>query len=951
MAIWSTNSNAQAPHYKLHEVGEPYKDAQITLVYQARNGFLWFGSNRGLFQYDGFSFKAYLAPDSLSSNQVSAVFEDSNEVLWVGYTDGSIFYIESFLELEPWQIEEGWPQAPITGFEEDQDHSLWIATYGEGVYCFQNHHLYNFNLDDGLLGDDIYAMIKVGESKMWVGTDGGISICQLTEGVKKMEQITREDGLPDDIIRTFVQDKKGNLWIGTYDEGLCYLELKENRIHHLFDKWSYGPISALEIFEEKEVWIGTEGKGVLRYNLRDSSLQDINDLNGQTASKVHDLHRDQEGNIWILDNLYGIRSANRQFEFVEEKLENVQAVLVDHLGDLWMGTQQGLFHFEKKEDGTTFFRPYLPALKLNAISLFEDDFQNLWIGTFGEGLYCYHPVSKKLKRFTEKDGLTNGSILSIDGMDGQVWLATLGGVTEIDASQNVLEQNHLTSKNFNLEGGLGTNFIYKVFVDSQGRTWFGTDGKGISVLDQGRIINYTSADSLPIKAVYSITEDLRGHIWFSTAKEGIYEFDGKKISPLPVNEGLRNLSITSLITDTNGNILIVHPSGIDVLNPITKQLNYYDEAVGIKDLDPHLNVVCEDLFNNIWIGAKNGVMRYTVLKENLRSTPKIQLNSLSVFLESVDYKQRNRFSNNENNLIFDYVGLWYTDPASVKYKYMLEGFDIDWIESRDQQATYSNLPPGRYAMKITSTGNHTFENEPFVYEFIIKTPLWQKGWFIGLITLSVSVLTFLGIRQRERRIQRESLLKKEKVESQFEALKSQINPHFLFNSFNTLITIIEENPEVAVSYVEKLSDFYRSILQYRKQDVINLQEEIELVNHYAFLLEKRYGSNLTLEVYKHKEISTCYIAPLTLQILVENAIKHNVISKIKPLKIKIVMRTEGFIEVSNNLQKKLTPENSTGFGLQSIVNRYALLTDKKVRIEETATEFKVHIPVIKNKHL
>lgn len=949
--LLSILSTAQVPHYTFHEIGEAHQRAQFTMVYQTTDGFLWFGSDQGLFQYDGFSFKPYLVPDSLSNNEVSAIYEDARGGLWVGYQDGAIFHAGSSRQLKPWIIEEGWPKVPVTAFREGDDQVFWFSTYGEGIYYYQNQHLYNINTDDGLLGDDIYTMIKVDKNQMWVGTDGGISICALKNGKKTLEHITREEGLPDDIVRTMLPDSQGNLWVGTYDRGFCYLDVQTRDVHVPVAPWPYGPVSSLEIFDGREVWVGTEAEGVLRYCLQDSSLQILEREDQRRGSKIHDLHKDQEGNIWVLDNMEGIRSANRRFEFIKKTLQNLQAVLVDHGGQLWLGTQRGLFTLEKEDANQTIFKPHLEGTPLNIISLFEDQFQNLWIGTFGNGLFCYHPSSQQLKQFTEKDGLTNSSILSIDGVNGKVWLATLGGVTEIDSEENILLQNQLATKNYNLEGGLGTNFIYKVFVDSQGRTWFGTDGKGISVLENGTIINYTvAADSLPIRAVYSITEDHRGHIWFSTAKEGLYEFDGKQFLPLGLEHGLRNLSISSLITDSKGNILIIHPSGIDLLDPKTRHLIYFDEAVGISDIDPHLNVVCQGTPGDIWIGARNGVMRYSVLYEALQTTPKVQLRGLSVFLAPVDFQEKNQFAYNENNLIFDYVGLWYTDPASVKYKYILQGFDLDWIESRDQQVTYSNLPPGDYAFKLTTVGNIASEKADYVYEFKVKRPFWQQWWFIIPVVLGGSLLIFWFIQQRERRIQRETLLKKEKVESQFEALKSQINPHFLFNSFNTLITIIEENPEVAVAYVEKLSDFYRSIIQYRKKDVIALQEEIELVNHYAFLLEKRYGSNLSLVIHAETDTINGLVAPLTLQILVENAIKHNVISKSKPLNIDIAIE-KAFIKVSNNLQKKWTTVPSTGFGLQSIVNRYALLTDKKVKIEETETAFNVWVPLIKNEKL
>jgi LytS/YehU family sensor histidine kinase len=204
------------------------------------------------------------------------------------------------------------------------------------------------------------------------------------------------------------------------------------------------------------------------------------------------------------------------------------------------------------------------------------------------------------------------------------------------------------------------------------------------------------------------------------------------------------------------------------------------------------------------------------------------------------------------------------------------------------------------------------------------------------------------VKAREKRSERQALHKRDIIESQLSALKAQINPHFLFNSFNTLITIIDENPmrtEVAVEYVEKLSDFYRSILQYREQESISLEEEWELVHNYIYLLEKRYGHNLRLHIAPPP--ADGFILPLTLQMLVENAVKHNIISEKYPLDLYITADQDGYITVRNNLQPKSRPEPSTQFGLDSIVRRYQLLTDRKVIIEKHQQSFIVRIPVIK----
>ncbi|MCB0619075.1 MAG: hypothetical protein KDC41_10310, partial [Saprospiraceae bacterium] len=152
------------------------------------------------------------------------------------------------------------------------------------------------------------------------------------------------------------------------------------------------------------------------------------------------------------------------------------------------------------------------------------------------------------------------------------------------------------------------------------------------------------------------------------------------------------------------------------------------------------------------------------------------------FLEPIDFRRVSDFSHRQNSLVFDYVGLWYTDPSTVKYRYMLDGYDQRWIYSRDRLATYSNVPPGSYVFRVTSTENEAFDQEPIVeYAFTIHKPFWLQWWFILLCTAFGFSQVYLFLKLRDERMQREALLKKEKIESQFEALKSQINPHFLFN--------------------------------------------------------------------------------------------------------------------------------------------------------------------------
>ena len=173
-------------------------------------------------------------------------------------------------------------------------------------------------------------------------------------------------------------------------------------------------------------------------------------------------------------------------------------------------------------------------------------------------------------------------------------------------------------------------------------------------------------------------------------------------------------------------------------------------------------------------------------------------------------------------------------------------------------------------------------------------------------------------------------------------------PHFLFNSFNTLISTIEDDPEMAVGYVEQLSVFFRNIVNYRDKDIISLGEEIGVVQTYFYLQQKRYGDNLKLHIDVPDEIKrNTFIHPLTLQLLVENAIKHNAISRETQLEIQLLVENDNQLIIRNNINPKISREAGSGMGLQNIVNRYNLLSGEPVKVKNEGNYFTVILPILK----
>lgn len=189
------------------------------------------------------------------------------------------------------------------------------------------------------------------------------------------------------------------------------------------------------------------------------------------------------------------------------------------------------------------------------------------------------------------------------------------------------------------------------------------------------------------------------------------------------------------------------------------------------------------------------------------------------------------------------------------------------------------------------------------------------------------------------------LLKREGLRAELNALKTQVNPHFLFNNLNTLCAIIPEDSEKAVQFVEQLSKVYRYILEVRDEKSISLAEELKILNAYAFLLSTRFGKSFQLTVDMPDNSGDTHVIPFCLQLLVENALKHNIASQQQPLHITVTTDGNQLI-IQNNLQKKQQVEHSTGIGLSNIKNRYRLLTDRQVTVSETPQYFTVVLPLI-----
>jgi len=216
-----------------------------------------------------------------------------------------------------------------------------------------------------------------------------------------------------------------------------------------------------------------------------------------------------------------------------------------------------------------------------------------------------------------------------------------------------------------------------------------------------------------------------------------------------------------------------------------------------------------------------------------------------------------------------------------------------------------------------------------------------------LISLGISLIFYAFYYYRYRQ---ETKVKEQKIiagtaSAKFDALKNQLDPHFLFNSLNVLTSLIEEDPYQAQKFTTSLSKVYRYVLEQKNKDLVTVDEELQFAKTYVRLLKMRFEDSIVFEIPEKSENPEAKIVPLSLQLLLENAVKHNVVTSERPLHIK-VFEEGGMLHVTNNLQEKQVVRKSTGVGLQNIQQRYAILTNKQVQIDKTASEFSIQLPLL-----
>jgi len=926
--------HAQEPLRRNFWLNESNTDVNVSTILQDTAGYLWVGADDGLYRFNGRSFaKLY---DTVTSAVTALTNYNGN--IYVGYGNGCIGIVNHD-SVAIMAIGHEAPKSAVRDMYAGMEGLLWACTE-KGVFAILNNYGVVLNTANGLSDNFTYSLIAT-RHKILAGTDQGINTISLKNGKPRIWVHTSAEGLPDNIIKVIRAGQDQNsFWIGTQDGGVALWS--KSRIQLYKGDWKWGEVNDIIALPGNRAWVATQ-TGYLLEVRADSDLHVIPYL--LSDCKLNKIQLTRTGNIWCATNkgLSVITADYISAVKVEAPylMDSLGAIAADGSGNLWFTKNADLFRISLHD---SLHRPQHILKAAERITCLYADSRNiLWIGTLGKGAWYVKPGGSATA-VRGIDVLDNGSILSITGSGDNIWIAGLNGVEEIAYNNgNISALHHYTKLS-----GIGSDYVYQLYKDRSGHIWMATDGAGISMFDGENFHNWDSTSGFKSKVVYSVTQDASGYIWAATLDSGLYRYDGNSWQQFAKNSGLRDLNISSVTANAAGQVVIVHRKGIDEWYTRAGDFRHFNSrtGLGIDSITNVLNCTAVDREGNVYLPYDKGFLVFRNSYGPVDFTPKINITDVRVLFKSV-ISGDNNFSYNAHDVTISFDGISFTYVEQMNYRYMLEGYKNTWIYTHDNEATFLELPAGEYKFRVQAALKNSFDkyNEADYY-FTIAAPFWKRPWFISLCLLTILALTYLYINMRERNLRKMAQLHEERMMFEYEHLKSQVNPHFLFNSLNTLASLIEEDPGTAIDYTVHLSDLYRKILTLRNKDLVTLGEEIEILDAYIYIQQSRFGNALGVNIkIPEALLKTKKIVPLSLQLLVENAIKHNVVSKDTPLIINITANDEE-IRVANTLMPKYSKEKGSGLGLINIYKRYRLLTKRNMAYGPDNNEYVVKLPLL-----
>jgi ligand-binding sensor domain-containing protein len=943
-------------------------------IAQDASGFMWFGTQDGLNRYDGKEFKVYLPKNgrgqNLPSNLIASLFFDQTiQLLWVGTSRGVCIYdpkkdsILNITRLFPFAHPlESVNVKRIISFKKGE---YWIVTFSNGLISIntdQKKVSYYFNdlsnekkvsgiilhqnrlvvallqqlyelvphqggyLPQSLLGNGVFPEIKElhsSDSSLWLGTlsTGFITINRLYSSNPIVKASEPQAGG----INAFITDQSGNLWMGTRGKGVLLYGLANNEVRYTpnekYNTRSLGKNFVLALFRDRQgiIWVGLSGGGVAKFD--------------PLRHQFNTVSNEPNNNYSLPDNMV----------FCLQSSAN---------GNYYVGTQNsGLAEWNPATDNfTTFPGSSRFGSVNNTIYDMEEDSQgNIWVAGWG-GLMQLNSKTKQLRYDNESTELAAKKIYAVHKLNSADSLVVAG--------ENGLAFFSLKDRKWKSWSGTGhsKNFSGRhIFEDSTGIVWICTVGEGLLRYD------HRSNDLQAVTSIQTYSFNVRhlyqkeGRFWLATDNGiVIYDYLSNRVEKQFVLSDNNQSGVCYAISeDDNGFMWVSSNTGLYRIHPGTLQTVNYDIDNGLNFLEFNTACVLKEKNGTLLFGGVGGITRFNPLslKQNLFS-PRPLITALYIndtawtTVTSIPTVKDIKLSYKQNFVTIYFSATNFSNQNKTSFTYRLKGLNDEWISNGNRNfVNYTALQPGSYVFELKSANSDGKSCEGITQlNLYITPPLWQTWWLRGIALLVIAAIVLFFIKRTMYNIRKEASLNQKIAESEMTALRAQMNPHFIFNSLNSINSFIVENKtHLASDYLTKFSRLMRLILDNSKNESITLEKEMETLKLYLLMESIRFDKKFDYTIFIEPGIDQeqVRVPPMIIQPYVENSIWHGLLHKKEKGKVmvqikKIAVGLEISIEdngIGRERAVALKSKNSharKSYGMQITNERVSQLNEKNV---------------------
>ena len=994
LLFYVTYSFCQSSPYVFNHLTEKegLSDNIINCFLKDSRGILWIGTYNGFNRFDGsnfYNYKKRKGPNSMLNEVVHSLCEDKKGNIW-GSTDNGVFCYQPGSDV--------FSNYPIRSMGTGNNFYNIVCDKNGDIWTAGDWSVFRFNSNKGSFDETIkltehkdslsfYKIRKNGlltdpsGNGIWIATRFGLMYYDIPKNSIQNFKTNPEDSLfIRESVSALSKSNSGNFWFFNYarKEAISF-DPATRKILQRINISSVLPFAdAATLFEDKNkrLWLSSLTFEMLVIGIIDRKIYKLehkpDDQRTIAAKFFWSAFQDDDGTIWLGThggisrcnperiNYNHLRLPEKIKELTETSIQVVEEDPIDK--SFWMVTGSSvLIHYNPLNEKYEAYnlkeaesnREGLKPGGCNAIRFYR---QNIIIST-ASGAWQFNRNSRKISAFDFLPSEYKSFRCTDLVFDGD-------SVIYFTDSKQLLYWNCITGNAQIIQFQAPSSVriaISRLLLTPDHKLWMVAANDHIGCLDNQKkltSVRIVKTEKGEAGIVASIDADSAGNIWAFNRGAGLYRYNPntKEVKLWDGTDGLTGNRIRTGKIDNSGRVWTVLYNKVSVYIPSINRFSNFKIPYSESNQN-YYNHISKRFNGNIFGTINNEIVEF--FPERLFAIPSVrkpQISQLNVAGKEVQilFNDKIELNPKENTVRFRFGIIADNEIFPYDLEYKLDDAETNWtVSGENHEAIYNNLPPGDYTFRVRATGkNKAWQSEEAAFSFTIKTPFFKTPLFLTMVALLVCGILFFTYRyrlaQREKLIMLESkaqMLEKEKAMVMYESLKQHLNPHFLFNSLTSLRSLIKTDSKTATGFLDGMSKVYRYVLKSGDQELVRLQDELDFVRTFAELQKIRFKEGLEVNIDVDDSMFNKYIPPVTLQNLVENAIKHNTADKDSPLVIRIFIENDHVV-VKNNLQRYRIVETSNKKGLASLKTLYRYYSDKPVVITEDENHFTVKIPLL-----